>query len=128
MTASGRRAVPLRRLPRRSISRLSVKASQGAVMSAPDSISLKPESLPLEGSRDTGDGILISIYPDVCLTPVGGVMVAIAHLGHVRFVSLTSISPILSQVFWPFIRLMAKELYLKGLLTSCRAVMAVILI
>jgi hypothetical protein len=79
MTASGRRAVPLRRLPRRSISRLSVKASQGAVMSAPDSIGLKPESLPLEGSRDTGDGILISIYPDVCLTPVGGVMVAIPY-------------------------------------------------
>ena len=48
-------------------------------MSAPSRnvISLKPESLPLEGSRDTGDGIIISIYPDVCLTPVGGVMVAI---------------------------------------------------
>jgi hypothetical protein len=42
-------------------------------------ISLKPESLPLEGSRDTGEGILISIYPDVCLTPVGGVMVAIPY-------------------------------------------------
>jgi hypothetical protein len=48
-------------------------------MSAPDDINLKPESLPLEGSRDTGEGILISIYPDVCLTPVGGVMVAIPY-------------------------------------------------
>jgi hypothetical protein len=42
-------------------------------------VNLKPESLPLEGSRDTGEGILISIYPDVCLTPVGGVMVAIPY-------------------------------------------------
>jgi hypothetical protein len=48
-------------------------------MSAPENVNLKPESLPLEGSRDTGEGILISIYPDVCLTPVGGVMVAIPY-------------------------------------------------
>jgi hypothetical protein len=41
MTASGRRAVPLRRLPRRSISRLSVKANQGTAMPTPAYITIE---------------------------------------------------------------------------------------
>lgn len=36
-------------------------------------------SIPREGSRDTGDGILVSIYPDVCLTPCGNSMVPVPY-------------------------------------------------
>ena len=37
-------------------------------------------SLPREGARDTGDGILVSIYPDVCLTPCGSTMVPVPYM------------------------------------------------
>ncbi|MET3601887.1 DUF4150 domain-containing protein [Martelella mangrovi] len=36
-------------------------------------------SIPRELSRDTGDGLLISITPDVCLTPVGSTKVPIPY-------------------------------------------------
>jgi hypothetical protein len=36
-------------------------------------------SLPLEGSRDTGEGIIVSMYPDVCKTPVGPALVPIPY-------------------------------------------------
>ncbi|WP_180899178.1 DUF4150 domain-containing protein [Martelella soudanensis] len=36
-------------------------------------------SIPRELSRDTGEGILVSTSPDVCLTPVGGTRVPIPY-------------------------------------------------
>lgn len=36
-------------------------------------------SIPKEGSRDIGDGIIISLTPDVCLTPVGSSTVPIPY-------------------------------------------------
>lgn len=36
-------------------------------------------SLPLEGSRDTGEGIIVSMYPDVCKTPVGPALVPVPY-------------------------------------------------
>ena len=36
-------------------------------------------SLPREGSRDTGEEIVVSIHPDVCLTPVGNAMVPVPY-------------------------------------------------
>ncbi|HRK42800.1 MAG TPA: DUF4150 domain-containing protein, partial [Gemmobacter sp.] len=36
-------------------------------------------SIPKEGSRDIGDGIIISVTPDVCLTPVGSSTVPIPY-------------------------------------------------
>lgn len=38
-----------------------------------------PSSLPLEGSRSTGQGLLISTTPDVCLTPVGDTVVPVPY-------------------------------------------------
>jgi len=39
-------------------------------------------SIPREASRDTGKGIIISLTPDVCKTPVGSSMVAIPYCIH----------------------------------------------
>lgn len=36
-------------------------------------------SIPKEGSRDTGEGIIISLTPDVCLTPVGSSTVPVPY-------------------------------------------------
>ena len=36
-------------------------------------------NVPREGSRDIGDGIIISLSPDVCLTPVGSSTVPIPY-------------------------------------------------
>ncbi len=36
-------------------------------------------SIPREGSRDTGQGIIISLSPDVCKTPVGSALVPIPY-------------------------------------------------
>lgn len=36
-------------------------------------------SIPREGSRDTGEGIIVSVTPDVCKTPVGNSMVPIPY-------------------------------------------------
>jgi hypothetical protein len=36
-------------------------------------------SIPKEGSRDTGEGIIISCTPDVCKTPVGASLVPIPY-------------------------------------------------
>ncbi len=36
-------------------------------------------SIPREGSRDTGDGIIVSVTPDVCKTPVGSSMVPVPY-------------------------------------------------
>jgi hypothetical protein len=36
-------------------------------------------SVPREGSRNTGEGIIVSIYPDVCLTPMGSTMVPVPY-------------------------------------------------
>lgn len=36
-------------------------------------------STPKEGSRDIGDGIIISLSPDVCLTPVGSSTVPVPY-------------------------------------------------
>lgn len=36
-------------------------------------------STPHEGSRDVGDGIIVSVTPDVCKTPVGSSMVPIPY-------------------------------------------------
>lgn len=42
-------------------------------------MSINPGAIPREGSRDTGDGILVSTTPDICLTPVGSSMVPVAY-------------------------------------------------
>lgn len=34
---------------------------------------------PKEGSRDTGDGLIVSLTPDVCKTPVGSSMVPVPY-------------------------------------------------
>lgn len=36
-------------------------------------------SLPREGSRDTSEGIIVSLTPDVCKTPVGSALVPIPY-------------------------------------------------
>jgi hypothetical protein len=36
-------------------------------------------SIPREGSRDTGQGIIVSLSPDVCKTPVGSALVPIPY-------------------------------------------------
>ena len=36
-------------------------------------------SIPREGSRDTGQGIIVSVTPDVCKTPVGSALVPIPY-------------------------------------------------
>ncbi|PRH88012.1 hypothetical protein C5L14_08925 [Labrys okinawensis] len=50
------------------------KAIQGL-----EALHLKTADIPLEGSRVTGEGLLISIYPDVCLTPVGSASVPVPY-------------------------------------------------
>ena len=37
-------------------------------------------SIPREGSRKTEEGIIVSIYPDVCLTPMGSTMAPVPYI------------------------------------------------